>query len=189
MTRTTIVAAVLAALLCAGAGPAAPPAAQDPVERLADVLALDEVATFDFQATNWDDARRLLRLAAETAYREVADVWPDRELAWPYLEQVARGIGETTLREEDHTLIGDRKIVVADEDAARQAGEVIALVARVVHRLELRYGKVPVRETARAIVGHVVLDQGSGQPIVVQVLWQLKELAAKDVRKIHDLLS
>ncbi len=189
MRTTAVVAVVAMAFLAVGGALAAPAPAGNPVDRLMEVLALDEVATLDFQARTMDEARELLATTAETAYRKVADIWPDREMAFPYLEQVVRGMGETSLREEEHTVIGDRKIVIADAGAAREAGEAIALVARIIHRLELRYGKVPVRETARAILRQVLIDQGTGQPIVTQVLWQLKELAAKDVTKIHDRLS
>ena len=66
--------------------------------------------TLDFQATSVDGARELLETTAETAYRKVADVWPNRELAWPYLEQVVRGIGETKLPEEDLKLIKEEYI-------------------------------------------------------------------------------
>ncbi len=189
--RTTTMAALAAMTILAGGVPAAPAPVvnPDPVDRLVEVLALDEVATLDFQANTMDQARELLATTAETAFRKVADIWPDRAMAFPYLEQVVRGIGETRLPEEEHTVIGDRKIVIADAGAAREAGEAIALVARIIHRLELRYGKVPVRETARAILRQVTIDQGTGQPIVTQVLWQLKELAARDVTKIHDRLS
>ncbi len=187
MRSAMVVAAALAVLFPAGTRAAAP--AANPVERLAGVLARDEVATLDFQANTMEQARELLAATAETAFRKVGDIWPDREMAYPYLEQVVRGIGETSLPEEEHTVIGDRKIVIADRDAAREAGEVIALVARIIHRLELRYGKVPVRETARAILRQVTIDQGTGQPIVTQVLWQIKELAAKEITKIHDRLS
>ncbi|RMF73283.1 MAG: hypothetical protein D6738_09115 [Acidobacteria bacterium] len=156
--------------------------------QVAELLASPKVPNVDVQATSMDAAMKLIDLVVETYLRETAGRLGGDEaqrLAWA--QEVILGFGESPLRHEYRTLLGDRQLVVNEPDDAVALGAMFADLAALVGKVAEAAGGAPaVRLVTRRILADVVVDSGAAQPMVEQIRVQLRRLAAERPRRLRD---
>ncbi len=155
-------------------------------EQLADLLASEEFTKVEVAASSFDRAMEWIYAAVETYLDAAVPELGSVDTAREYGVEILRGLNDHTIRyadEDGYQLAGDRRLLVSNEEEARQLGELLARVAELIHAHHAGHG-INIRSTARKIFEAMLPVQGTGQSLVTQYLVHLRTMTREERRAL-----
>ncbi len=144
-------------------------------EHLADLLASEEITKVEVASSSFDDAMQLIYATVDTYLgRAVASLGV--KAAEEYGVEVIRGLEDHDVHYADQDglqLVGEQRVLISNEEQARQLGELLARVADLIHEGHGGRG-VNIRSAARKIFGAMLPTMGTGQSLATQYLNHLR---------------
>ena len=103
-----------------------------------------------------------------------------------YGVEILRGLNDHTIRyadEDGYQLVGDRRLLISNEEQAKELGELLARVAEMIHSYHAGRG-VNIRSAAKRIFEAMLPVQGTGQSLVTQYLVHLRVMTPEEQRAL-----
>ncbi len=181
--------AVLSAVPCmAAAGQAVPHDAAfvQAREQLVDLVASEDFTKVEVAASSFDRAMEWIYAAVETYLDAAIPELGSVESAREYGVEILRGLNDHTIRyadEEGYQLVGDRRLLISNEEEAKELGELLARVAEMIHSYHAGRG-VNIRSAAKRIFEAMLPVQGTGQSLVTQYLVHLRVMTPEEQRAL-----
>jgi len=151
-------------------------------EQLADLLASEDIEKIDISAATYDRAMNLIYMAVETYLDRSIPELGDARTALDLGKNVLKGLNEHKVHykgDNGYDLVGDRNILIAQEDDARDLGELLARVAGMIHEAHGLPG-LQAERAARRIFEGMLPVEGTGQSLVEQYLVSIRMLSKAD---------
>ena len=190
VVRLMLVAAILCPVgkMAAAEGPSVPhdAAYQQAKEQLADLVASEEFTKVEVAASSFDRAMEWIYTAVETYLDEAVPKLGSVDTAREYGVEILRGLNDHTIHyadEDGYQLVGERRLLISNEEEAKQLGELVARVAVMIHAAHAGRG-VNIRSAARRIFEAMLPVQGTGQSLVTQYLVHLRSMTREERRAL-----
>lgn len=183
------VAVLLAAQWTAAAGQSAVPhdaAFEQAKEQLADLVASEDFTKVEVAAASFDRAMDWVYMAAETYLETAIPKLGSVESAREYGVEILRGLNDHAIRyadEDGYQLVGERRLLISNEEEAKELGELLARVAVMIHSHHAGRG-VNIRSAAKRIFEAMLPVQGTGQSLVTQYLVHLRMMTPEEQRAL-----
>lgn len=155
-------------------------------EQMADLLASDQLDKVDFSAQTYDLAMAWIYRAVDTYLEGSAEALGGIEDAGEFGFEVLQGLNKHKVRymdDDGYDLVGDRDLVVSNEQDAVEMGELIGIVAVMIHDAHAGRG-VGIQIAAKRIFEGLFATPGTGQSVIGQYLVQLQDLSETEKRAL-----
>ena len=155
-------------------------------ERLADMLASEDFEKVDVSAASFDRAMDLIYTAVDAYLDGSVPLLGDAETAGEFGSDVLQGLNDHTMYyadENGYDIVGRRRLLISSEKDARDLGEVLAMVVRLLDGAHVRPGAT-ARSAARKIFEGMLPVEGTSQTIVNQYLVRLRMLSKADRKEL-----
>ncbi len=180
----------LVAVLAVTVGLAVPAAAGEDAaraavrERLADMLAGENLDKVEFRALDFDQAMRWIYLAVDTYLDRAAARLGGDEAAGEYGAEILAGLEDHTVRYADEQgleVVGEQVLRVESDEQARQLGELLYRVAELLREAHVGRG-VALRSAARKVFETMAPVAGNRQSLVTQYVVRMRSLTPEERR-------
>lgn len=154
-------------------------------EHLADLLASEEVTKVEVASSSFDEAMQLIYTTVDTYLGRAVGSLGVKD-AEEYGVEIIRGLEDHDVHYADQDgleLVGEQRVLISNEDQARQLGELLARVADLIHEGHGGRG-VNIRSAARKIFEGMLPTRGTGESLATQYLVRLRLMTDAEKRAL-----
>lgn len=157
-------------------------------EQLTDLIASEEFTKVEVAAASFNRALDMIYTVVETYLDTAVPELGDVQTAKEYGVEILRGLNEHKIRyagDGGFTLLGDQHLLVSNETEAQELGQLLGMVAVMIHDARVGRG-VNIQSAARRIFEGMLPTQDAGQSLVTQYIARLQTMTSAEKRELME---